>query len=1197
MKKPRSEQSHQPLTETIIHDWLVLGSFAYPQWEKILGLHFLPEEQLAPSPGQKVAHFTWRRAEVGANHVLDFLAQPFSARLNCGAYAFTYVHAAESCSAKLLMSSDDGVAAWLNGELVWSHNLQRPVTPREDVASVHLQKGWNRLLCKVSQCDGGWGLFCAIAAPVAVRLDLTNPCPKQWPTPQSWGGQDIVGADVAFDAQGQFQGLDVITYNRCPDASGKARITLSDAQGQSIASVLCVSAAPFTFMTSRIACPLEAVAAAFGAGQATLQIGQQKPQKMASLAPEAGLRLLLLATRAEHVEQKLATLSMEVETTFKNYDLSITSILAEVRAGLVALAARDVRGVRSTMESLLRALLQAIPDRKNEKVHVVGHAHIDMNWLWTYPETVNTCHDSFRQAIAFMEEFPDFTFLQSQPSTYRAVEALDAPLFKRIQKHVQEGRWELVGGMYSEGDTNLSSGEALVRSFLLGQRYFLDRFHKQAVVGWLPDNFGHVAQLPQILRLAGCEFFYCARCAPHMGTFWWKAPNGSRVLCYSNGSYSGSVTTSLEKDLIRLTPHTRRLLHMCGVGDHGGGPTRKDIEGTHQLHQTPKFPSVRFDTAEGFFRTAMTEMANQPTHTGEMQYIFEGCYTSIARVKQGNRHCESALTSAEFLASLRQLTGEKYPAEDLRRAWEIVVFNQFHDILCGSAINESNADSVADYKWALSRAESVRNASLRCLADEVQVVPRKGQPVVVMNTMPQSRRTLVEAEVFTHQLPATAVFRGWGNVGQWNKIFMSQETASVMLRDPQGKTIPAQIVWGKVFPPGFRWKVQFVAENLPAGGYRTYYLDSTQPGQLSTAIPEKKGEFQTDDFQVGFDLKTGDIRRLYDKRTKSEWVAKGSRLNVLKVYQEAPHGMSAWTIGPITRTETVVDVESVTIVERGPVRVCVEAVKRWGKSKFIQRTYVYRSYPRIDFELEAHWFEQGTDKVDAPMLRAIFPLALKNPRFDCHTPFAVVSRPTTGQEVPAQQWVDVTDGKKGAALLTQTKYGYSVNQNELRLTLLRSSYDPDIYPDQGVHRIRYALLPHAGDWKQGDVWNEGEIFSSAPLATEPPSLALGQKHATRPEEASLLELSPKSVALSGLKQSEDGDQLIARFVETEGRTVKATLTLPVPVKSAKRLDLIEKPLAGAKPPTVKNRAITVTLQPFEIVTLGIVTKKNAPRKP
>lgn len=878
-----------------------------------------------------------------------------------------------------------------------------------------------------------------------------------------------------------------------------------------------------------------------------------------------------------------------------------------------------------------------------DTIHVVGHAHMDMNWLWTYSETMQMCNDNLRQAVAFMDEFPDYTMLQSQASVYNFVEMVDPPLLGQVKKYINEGRLELAGGMWTEGDVNLSSGEALTRSVLLGQRYFQSRFGKMANIGWLPDNFGHIAQMPQILKLAGCDYFYFHRTKPYIGTFWWIAPDSSKVLCYANDTYNGNITPELKNEVQKFSPDKRRILHITGVGDHGGGPTRANIEMVHQLDKTPGYPSVKFTTAGEFFKKASGEMDGRPTHRGEMQFIFEGCYTNVAGIKEGNRNSENALYASEFFNTLRWLNGDQYPANEFHDLWQTVTFNQFHDILPGSAINEANREAVARYSEVLRKTTELRNNAFRKMADEVKFQEGLGQPIVAYNLQPQNRKAVVEATVYSHDEPVSVKVATWGanyygkNFTPVNKSetpkggavnedgnFLAADfktkkvdsegaLATVMVCDGSGKTYPAQIVWSKPTPPGFTSKVQFIVDNMPAGGYKTFYVDMTKKGEYNNAISFNNNTFETDFFIIKFDLKTGGITSLFDKRTGKEFVRQGGQLNKLKMYlEDKKGGMKSWTINKIVKQEDITNVKSVKVVEYGPVRACVETVMTWGKSRFIGRTYLYRSYPRIDYDLEVHWLETGSDSTDSPMLRAVFPIAMSNSKFHSQVPFAVAERPVEGkingkdaplylkhadaygikaevddgQEVPAQKWVDVSDGKVGIALLNKTKYGHSYSRGDLRITLMRSAGDPDIYPNLGKFNISYSLFPHEGDWKNG-VWAEGEDFNVPVYAAEPPSLALVKTTNTRPEEASFFSVDAPGVILSGMKQAEDGKELIVRLAEVEGKTTSVNLRVPVNVSSARRLNLVELPLKNAANPTVNGKTIQVAIRANEIVTLGL----------
>jgi alpha-mannosidase len=884
-----------------------------------------------------------------------------------------------------------------------------------------------------------------------------------------------------------------------------------------------------------------------------------------------------------------------------------------MKKNVILLFIAIVTGFNSPVYSQKKNVTQA-----RDTIHVVGHAHMDMNWLWTYSETMQMCNDNLRQVVAFMDEYPDYTMLQSQAAVYNFVEMVDPPLFELVKKYVKAGRLELAGGMWTEGDMNMSSGEAITRSFLLGQRYFLSRFGKMANIGWLPDNFGHISQMPQILKLAGCDYFYFHRCKPYLGTFWWTGTDNSTVLAYANDTYNGSINADLKNEIQKFSPDKHRILQITGVGDHGGGPTRANIELVHQLDKTPGYPAVKFTTAGDFFRKASKEMDGRPTHHGEMQFIFEGCYTTVADIKAGNRNNENALSAAEFFNTLRWLNGDKYPAETLHDLWTTLTFNEFHDILPGSAINEANKEAIARHTELLRKATELKNNAFRKMADEVKFQTGIGQPVVAYNLQPVNRKAVVEATVYSNSEPVTAKIAGWGNYYGSKYIKpVGGNVASVLVRDASGKTYPAQIVWGKSTPPGFTTKVEFIADNLPAGGYKTFYVDMTKPGELNEPIPFSNNTFETDFFRIKIDMKTGGITSLFDKRSNKEFVREGGQLNRLRIYlEDKKGGMKSWTINKIVRQEDVSDIESVKVVENGPVRACIETVMKWGRSRFIARTYFYRSYPRIDYDLEVHWLETGNDSTDSPMLRAVFPIAMDNSKFFSQVPFDVVERPVDGmmnekpapswlmhadaygidaakndgQEVPAQKWVDVTDGKIGIALLNKTKYGHSFTHGDLRITLMRSAGDPDIYPNIGKFNICYSLFPHTGDWKN-KVWVEGEDFNVPVYAAEPPSLALVRDHATLPEEASFFSVDAPGVVLSGMKQSEDGNELILRLFEVNGEETTVNLKVPVEISKARRLNLVELPLMNTAEPIISGKTIQVKIKPHEIVNLGITTMK------
>ena len=447
-----------------------------------------------------------------------------------------------------------------------------------------------------------------------------------------------------------------------------------------------------------------------------------------------------------------------------------------------------------------RSIALASVEARRGAVYLAGHAHIDMNWLWRWPETVQACRDTFRQALRFMEEFPDFRLSQSQASVYEAMEHEDPALFEGIQKAVRQGTWEVTGGMWTEGDTNLSSGEALCRSFLLAQRYFRSKLGVQAKVGWLPDNFGHCAQLPQLLRLAGIDCFYHMRCSPPAQLYWWQGIDGSRVLAKTGQGYNDQITPSIRRQPQRMPEETPRQLFVYGVGNHGGGPTRRDIQAASRFQKNRLFPEIKFATAGEYFADVRPLADGAFVHEGELQYIFEGCYTSVSRVKQGNRDLENALQTTEALAVVALLHGQTYPAEEIRQAWKVLVFNQFHDILPGSAIHESNADSVAQYQRALEACRVLRLRTMRFIGEKITTPVGEGHiPLLVFNPLAFERSDLVVAE-----------------------IVVTEPVSGFVVKSASGVEVSSQIVRTRRFDAATHYWIQFLAPAVPGLGYELF---------------------------------------------------------------------------------------------------------------------------------------------------------------------------------------------------------------------------------------------------------------------------------------------------------------------------------------------------------------------------------------
>ncbi len=1166
---------------TGIEHWLVAGSFGDNVRANLHKKSYINESTAAPVAGEKAGDVTWKEVH---QHTIDFTAAGFNETTNAVAYAMVYVYSKENQLATMYLGSDDGAMVWLNGYLIWDKIVaSRALRENEDEIGLQLWKGFNRILVKVEQGTGGWGLICNLDTSLPVTMSINRP-----PENEFAKSPDIQIFNTEVLLKNNSVDFRITTKNFGKKTTGNSVIGLINSENALISEEREISISPGNTEVITFSFPLSIAADLLSKTGTGISLTLEGVQNTMILPNSLGLDLFLQLSHDHSIcDAETQMIARQLQLVNEVYGITAGSDGMVIKV-LQDVAKDEYDELAGAYQQFLTGQLKNIPDQSGYNIHITGHAHMDMNWLWTYPESEKMFHDNFRQAIAFMEQFEDFTMLQSQATIYQSIEQVDPPLFEKVTKYVKEGRFEPVGGMWTEGDCNLTGGEALCRSFLLGQRYFYNHFGKISHVGWLPDNFGHISQFPQMLTLAGCNYYYFMRCNPLSGTFWWKGPDNSRILCFSGNGYNNSITPEVKNSIENLSPEYHRIFVSTGVGDHGGGPTLQDIHMIHKLDSTPHYPAIKFSPLEEFFKASSNEMKDRPTHFGEMQYIFEGCYTSVAEIKENTRKSEQSLYKAEYLSGLRWLSGETYPATDLKELWKTVAFNQFHDILPGSAIYETYRDAIADHKMVQKRSNAIFETAFRHLADEIEFNTGMGQPIVVMNMHPREGKVLVEAEVFSSEKPQTAGLTFWSDFYGYNKVkALNDSPPTVLVRDDAGNEYPAQITGGKVSPPGFRTCIQFVVENMPAGGYKTFYADVSKQGVSVEPIVEEDGTFETDFFSVAFDMNNGDIIRLTDKRTGKEFVRRNGRLNKLTMYLEDPNGMNAWIIGNIDTIEDIADVESVSITENGPVRATVEVTKLWGKSKFIQRTYIYKSYPRIDFDLDVHWFETGDGKNPAPFLRTTFDLDFDNPTFANHVPFDVAERPTNGQEVPAQQWVDLSDGKTGIALLNRTKFGHSVEDGQLRLSLLRATYYPNLYPNIGINHIQYSLYPHAGDWKNG-VWAEAENFNIPVYASEPPSLALTKTHATRAAEDSLLIVSPSTVVMSGIKQGEEGNNLVIRLAEIYGEETMAAITLPVTIQSASRVNIIEFPLESENEPETSGNTVKVKLKPHEIVTLSII---------
>ena len=925
----------------------------------------------------------------------------------------------------------------------------------------------------------------------------------------------------------------------------------------------------------------------------------------------------------------------------------------------INLAALD-KGDQQAFDTSLReaqSKLDALrPYMKQFNIAAVGNSHIDMAWLWPWTETVEVVRNTFGTALELMREYPDFKFTASTAQAYEWMEEKYPAMFREIQQRVKEGRWEVIGGMWVEPDLNMPDGESLVRQILYGKRYFQQKFGVDIKIGWNPDSFGYNWQLPQIYKRSGIDYFVTQKLLwaseftkfPYR-LFWWQAPDGSRLLTYFPSDYANQIDPQkMARDSATYGPMMWKfnggtnsapasaldMMYLYGVGDHGGGPTRLDLDTALRWQKSDVvYSQLNFSTATQYFADLEKNKSELkiPTWDGELYFQYHrGVQTSQSEEKKGNRKNEVRVLNAEKVASIDALFGVPYPQQNFDTVWKDILFNQFHDILPGSGIHINYVDAARKYAIASRIDNDIISGGLRDIAAQVK---SDGVGVLVFNPLSWVRTDEVEVEA---QFPS--------------------EVMSVAAVGPDGKAVPIEVLesWcsGNVCHPeratpdvgaasrgtpilASRVRVRLLAENIPATGYKLLRLvNQANVSPPTTNLKAGPDSLENEFIRLKVDPKTGCITSLFDKRSNTEALAlpvqsEGSPAaspdglpcgNLLQAFVDKPKRWDAWNIDAdfVKQHWDLMQADEVKLVENTPLRATIRVKHHFQKSSFVQDITMYPGLPRVDVHMQANWHEQHI------LLKVAFPVSARSDHATYEIPYGSVERPTTRNtpaeqaqfEVPALRWGDIsgptlspTAGEKGGApkmgavhgfsLLNDSKYGYDARDNVLRLSLLRSPTWPDPETDQGHHEFTYSLYPHGGTWREALTVRQGyELnYPLMPVTTT-------QHPGPLPAEKSFFGTAEDNVVITAIKKQApqppvravyDGQPrtvhpeegaLIIRFYEWAGKKGDIHLNLPQPGVAAWEMNLMEV----AQTPLPLDATFTVLPVPtnaFEIKTVKV----------
>ncbi|MGC9468682.1 MAG: alpha-mannosidase, partial [Anaerolineae bacterium] len=756
---------------------------------------------------------------------------------------------------------------------------------------------------------------------------------------------------------------------------------------------------------------------------------------------------------------------------------------------------QGIADVAEEAREILAPLLAQKGGDPSLQISAVGHAHMDLAWLWPVRETIRKGARTFSTAIELMDRYPDYVTGASQPQYYLWMKEHYPELYAKIKTKVAEGRIEPQGAMWVEADTNISGGEALVRQVLYGKRFFRDEFGVEIDYLWLPDVFGYSAALPQILKKAGVDYFSTQKLSwslintfPHH-SFAWQGIDGTQILTHMlpEETYNSPAAPRSVRKIERNYKDkgvSHHGLMVFGIGDGGGGPGEAHLERLDRLQNLAGLSPVSQESVAAFFKKWRTEADRFPTWVGEL-YLerHEGTLTTEARNKRYNRKLELGLRDLEFVATAAGLLADHaYPAERLLAIWREVLLYQFHDILPGSSIKRVYDESLTRYEAMEAQVAEATAAANRALATQVNTADLE-QPVIVQNTLSWPRTAWMEI------------------AGSWRHV------------------------------------------TVPPMGYTT--LDAAAPAaEMPDGLTATTDTLENDYVRVSFG-EDGAITSILDKVTGREVVPEGAKANELVLFADLG---DAWDF-PMDYAEQTPRHLILTATEprmEGP-RAILGHTYRLGESEVRQDVVLTAGSARLDFETHAHWREPRA------MLRTRFPVAVHAEEATYEIQFGHIRRPThrnttwdlARDEVAAHRWVDLAQQDYGVALLNDCKYGHKIKGNVIDLNLLRSVPYPGakvfddtdllpgepnhLYTDQCDHDFTYALYPHAGNAGCGGVIQEAYALN-VPLRVIETDAHTGPA----PREHALIEVGSPDIVIEAVKKAEDSDDIILRLYEAAG---------------------------------------------------------------
>ncbi|MEI7501651.1 MAG: glycoside hydrolase family 38 C-terminal domain-containing protein [Paludibacter sp.] len=824
---------------------------------------------------------------------------------------------------------------------------------------------------------------------------------------------------------------------------------------------------------------------------------------------------------------------------------------------------------------------------KDKVLYTVGYAHLDTEWNWDYPSTINVCiKNTMEENFRLFEKYPDYVFNFTGSRRYRFMKEYYPEMYPKVKEYIQKGRWHVSGSSVDEGEVNVSSSESVLRQVLYGNLYFKKEFGKTSVDYMLPDCFGFLSNLPTVWNHAGLLGFSTQKLTWNSASGLpfnvgvWNGPDGKGIIAALNATdYSGNVRPRLDMDttwIIRINENYKKYgfnfdYRYYGVGDEGGAPRENDvINAVGSLKNKDSKIKVVLTSSDQLYKDITPVIRKKlPVFMGDLLLTEHsaGSMTSQAYMKRMNRKNELLAQSAEQTAVIADwLGGADYPFTKLNNAWNLVLGSQFHDILPGTSIQKAYEYAWNDEFVAANGFSAVLKNSLKVISNTLNT-NTVGRSLVVYNPVATAREDVVTAELTYATMPENiAVF------------------------DKNGKELTTQILENK----GTKIKFIFVAQ-LPSTG--AVVFDVRETTAKSTTKTSLKITSQTieNEFYTVIMAANGDIESIFDKKLKKEILAKPARLEFLK---EVPSYWPAWNMDWADRKNAPIDFmdkeAQISILENGPVRVSL-IVKRKGLNSEIEQVVSLAagaSGKRVEISNVLDWQSKGVS------LKASFPFTASNSKAAYNLGVGVINRTNNDSlkfEVPAKEWMDLTDnsGKFGVSILEDCKYGSDKpTDNTLRLTLM---FTPGIsksadwcwyqgFQDWGIHEFKYGIYSHSGDWAAAQTAWQAKFLNQPLVAFE-----TSKHEGVIGKEMSILKTNSPQIGIMALKKMEEGDYSIVRANELTGKDAKAvTISFPTNIVDAYEVNGQEVKIGNAD---FKNGKLNFDVGYFGIKSFAVKFEK------